>query len=257
MREAGLNAHIDALGSVIGRIEGADPDAPALLIGSHIDSVVDAGRYDGNLGVVLGIVVVEALRAAGHRARLPHRDRGLRGRGECALPDQSLHVPGPRRPLRPGLARRQGSGWHRASRCADPLRRRSGWCRGARPRSGALSRLSRGAYRAGTAPGSEGSARRHRLRHQRHHPGPRHRHRRGGPCRHRADGHAPRRAGGGRRDDRHRGARRLHPHRHGGDRRRGAGAARRNQRHSRTGRFHPRRALAGRCGAPRHGARTS
>jgi allantoate deiminase len=65
MLEVGLNAHIDALGSVIGRIEGSDPDAPALLIGSHIDSVVDAGRYDGNLGVVLGIVVVEALRQQG------------------------------------------------------------------------------------------------------------------------------------------------------------------------------------------------
>ncbi|UVF19421.1 allantoate amidohydrolase [Microvirga terrae] len=65
MREAGLNAHIDALGSVIGRIEGTDPQAPALLVGSHIDSVVDAGRYDGNLGVVLGIAVVEALRQQG------------------------------------------------------------------------------------------------------------------------------------------------------------------------------------------------
>jgi allantoate deiminase len=61
MQAAGLNAHIDALGSVVGRIEGADPEAPALLIGSHIDSVVDAGRYDGNLGVVLGIAVIEAL----------------------------------------------------------------------------------------------------------------------------------------------------------------------------------------------------
>jgi allantoate deiminase len=65
MRDVGLTAHIDALGSVVGRLEGADPEAPALLIGSHIDSVVDAGRYDGNLGVVLGIVVVEALKAQG------------------------------------------------------------------------------------------------------------------------------------------------------------------------------------------------
>jgi allantoate deiminase len=65
MQAAGLVAHIDALDSVVGRIEGADPDAPALLIGSHIDSVVDAGRYDGNLGVVLGIAVVEALREQG------------------------------------------------------------------------------------------------------------------------------------------------------------------------------------------------
>jgi allantoate deiminase len=65
MQEAGLDAHIDALGSVIGRVEGANPEAPALLIGSHIDSVVDAGRYDGNLGVVLGIVVAEALKQQG------------------------------------------------------------------------------------------------------------------------------------------------------------------------------------------------
>lgn len=65
MRDAGLAAHIDALGSVVGRIEGRDPNAPALIIGSHIDSVVDAGRYDGPLGVVLGIVAVEALRDAG------------------------------------------------------------------------------------------------------------------------------------------------------------------------------------------------
>jgi len=65
MQEAGLDAHIDALGSVIGRSEGADPDAPALIVGSHIDSVVDAGRYDGNLGVVLGIVAVEALKRQG------------------------------------------------------------------------------------------------------------------------------------------------------------------------------------------------
>jgi len=71
MREAGLSAHIDALGSVVGRLDGADPDAPALLIGSHIDSVVDAGRYDGNLGVVLGIVMAEALKAQRITPRCP------------------------------------------------------------------------------------------------------------------------------------------------------------------------------------------
>lgn len=65
MQDAGLTAHIDALGSVVGRIEGRNPEAPALIVGSHIDTVVDAGRYDGNLGVVLGIVTVEALRAQG------------------------------------------------------------------------------------------------------------------------------------------------------------------------------------------------
>lgn len=65
MAEAGLDAAIDPAGSVVGRLPGADPAAPAILIGSHIDSVVDAGRFDGNLGVVLGIVAAQALRAAG------------------------------------------------------------------------------------------------------------------------------------------------------------------------------------------------
>jgi allantoate deiminase len=71
MQAAGLQSHMDALGSVVGRHEGADPDAPALVIGSHIDSVIDAGRYDGNLGVVLGVVVMEALRAQGIVPRCP------------------------------------------------------------------------------------------------------------------------------------------------------------------------------------------
>ncbi|WP_210495781.1 allantoate amidohydrolase [Microvirga antarctica] len=65
MRAAGLESRIDPLGSVVGRLEGQNPDRPALIIGSHIDTVVDAGRYDGTLGVVLGIVAVEALRERG------------------------------------------------------------------------------------------------------------------------------------------------------------------------------------------------
>ena len=65
MQDAGLTAHIDPAGSVVGRLEGRNPGAPAILIGSHIDSVVDAGRFDGNLGVVLGIVAAETLRAEG------------------------------------------------------------------------------------------------------------------------------------------------------------------------------------------------
>ena len=52
MREAGMQADFDALGNVVGRYEGAAPDAPLLLTGSHMDSVVDAGRYDGLFGIV-------------------------------------------------------------------------------------------------------------------------------------------------------------------------------------------------------------
>jgi allantoate deiminase len=71
MRAAGLEARIDALGSVVGRWAGRRPGAPALLIGSHIDTVVDAGRFDGTLGVVLGLVVVEALREDGFLPACP------------------------------------------------------------------------------------------------------------------------------------------------------------------------------------------
>jgi allantoate deiminase len=64
---AGMTVRRDAAGSLIGRYEGETPAAPALLIGSHIDSVRNGGRYDGPLGIMLGIDVVEALRDAGRR----------------------------------------------------------------------------------------------------------------------------------------------------------------------------------------------
>jgi allantoate deiminase len=64
---AGMSAHIDPLGSVIGRYEGLAPGLPALMLGSHIDTVKDAGIYDGNLGVIAGLMVVECLHSAGLR----------------------------------------------------------------------------------------------------------------------------------------------------------------------------------------------
>jgi len=67
MAEAGMTVRTDAATNLVGRYEGTTPDAPALLIGSHIDSVRDAGRYDGPLGVMLGIECVAALGKAGKR----------------------------------------------------------------------------------------------------------------------------------------------------------------------------------------------
>src|SRR5262249_41868580 len=57
MREAGLAVSEDALGTVRGRLEGSG--AKRLLIGSHIDTVIDAGKYDGPLGVIAGILAAE------------------------------------------------------------------------------------------------------------------------------------------------------------------------------------------------------
>jgi allantoate deiminase len=65
MREAGMTTRIDPAGSLIGRYEGTEPGARTLLIGSHIDSVRDGGRYDGPLGVMLGIECADALNQAG------------------------------------------------------------------------------------------------------------------------------------------------------------------------------------------------
>ncbi|RXT50226.1 allantoate amidohydrolase [Bosea sp. Tri-44] len=65
MEVSGLTAFIDAAGSVQGRREGATPGLPAVLIGSHIDTVRDGGRFDGNLGVVAGILAAQAIRDAG------------------------------------------------------------------------------------------------------------------------------------------------------------------------------------------------
>lgn len=65
MREAGLTVSEDALGTVRGHWHPAGADAPRLLVGSHIDTVANAGKYDGTLGVVLGILAVEAVAKAG------------------------------------------------------------------------------------------------------------------------------------------------------------------------------------------------
>lgn len=67
MVEAGMSARVDAIGNIIGRYEGMAPGAPALMIGSHLDTVVDAGKYDGMLGVLTGIACVQALNRSGKR----------------------------------------------------------------------------------------------------------------------------------------------------------------------------------------------
>ncbi len=67
MREAGMQAHVDAVGNVVGRYAGKTPDARTLILGSHIDTVRDAGKYDGALGVISAIQAVGELNTAGER----------------------------------------------------------------------------------------------------------------------------------------------------------------------------------------------
>ena len=64
MKQAGLQAHIDGVGNVVGRYPSARPNAKTLVIGSHYDTVLDAGRYDGRLGIITGLLVAEHLAKA-------------------------------------------------------------------------------------------------------------------------------------------------------------------------------------------------
>jgi allantoate deiminase len=61
MRDAGMDVHLDAAANLIGLYPADVAEAPTLLIGSHLDTVPDAGKYDGVLGVLLGVAAVQAL----------------------------------------------------------------------------------------------------------------------------------------------------------------------------------------------------
>jgi allantoate deiminase len=65
MREAGMSAHLDAIGNVCGRYEGERPGLPCLMLGSHYDTVRDAGKWDGPLGVITAIACVADLHRRG------------------------------------------------------------------------------------------------------------------------------------------------------------------------------------------------
>jgi len=67
MEAAGMAVREDAVGNIIGRYEGAEPGAAALMVGSHVDTVIDGGKYDGTLGVLSGIACVAAFNEAGQR----------------------------------------------------------------------------------------------------------------------------------------------------------------------------------------------
>ncbi len=61
MEAAGLAVTVDAIGNLRGLYPGAVPDAPRLLLGSHLDTVPDAGAFDGVLGLVLGLALLDEL----------------------------------------------------------------------------------------------------------------------------------------------------------------------------------------------------
>ena len=71
MRAAGLQPRVDPAGNIFGRRSGTDGALPPILFGSHIDSVPNGGNFDGDLGSLAALGVLEAFAAAGLRTRHP------------------------------------------------------------------------------------------------------------------------------------------------------------------------------------------
>lgn len=69
MTQAGMTVWQDSVGNICGRYEGEQEGAPAILLGSHLDTVRNAGRYDGMLGVLTAIEVVHSLHQQGRRLK--------------------------------------------------------------------------------------------------------------------------------------------------------------------------------------------
>ncbi len=70
MRELQLEISVDAIGNVVGTRAGRQ-SGPVVLTGSHIDTVRTGGRYDGNLGVLAGLEIIETLNEAGIETEFP------------------------------------------------------------------------------------------------------------------------------------------------------------------------------------------
>ena len=62
MRQAGLQIHIDRIGNIFGRLNGPNGNAPAVLVGSHLDTVLHGGKFDGTMGVIGALEAVRTLK---------------------------------------------------------------------------------------------------------------------------------------------------------------------------------------------------
>lgn len=71
MKEAGLSVREDEVGNLIGRKEGTNPNAPVVLIGSHLDSVPSGGNFDGPLGVLSGVEALQTMNEQGVETEHP------------------------------------------------------------------------------------------------------------------------------------------------------------------------------------------
>ena len=69
MEKVGLQTHFDSVGNLFGRLEGTNPKSKTILTGSHIDTVVEGGKYDGAFGVIASFLAGQRL----HQTYVPPR----------------------------------------------------------------------------------------------------------------------------------------------------------------------------------------
>ena len=65
MKDMGMTVRVDAVGNIIGRLEGTEAHAPVVAAGSHIDTVPDGGNYDGSVGVIGALCAVQRIKEKG------------------------------------------------------------------------------------------------------------------------------------------------------------------------------------------------
>lgn len=71
LKKIGVEAYEDQAGNLFGRIEGENPEAPAIMIGSHYDSVKNGGHFDGPAGVIMALEVMTLLKEEGFKTQHP------------------------------------------------------------------------------------------------------------------------------------------------------------------------------------------
>ena len=115
MKQLGMQVRVDAAGNLIGRLEGLDPQRPALVTGSHLDTVPTGGRFDGALGVLAGLEACRSLQDQGVRLRhgielIAFADEestmvGCKGVAGTASDDPESYVTSNGQPIQENLAR--------------------------------------------------------------------------------------------------------------------------------------------------------
>ena len=256
MQAAGMRAHLDAIGNVCGRYEGEQPGLPCLMLGSHYDTVRDAGKWDGPLGLITAISCVADLHKRGRRLPFAVEVTGFADEEGVRFASTLLGSRAVAGTFDESVLNTQRHQRHLDARGAGAVRSRSRPYRRGGAGSRRTARLCRIAHRAGTGAGRRAFAGRRGDGDSGRHAAGGASVRHGRPCRHGADGAAPRRAGrcrGMHRRDR--GILPDRPGRAGRHRRIYPRDARRHQCDPGTGLVHHRHSRADRCASQARGGR--